>query len=281
MSNKIIENTFVAYLDDEDSPNISNPIHSTEVANSYGFSGPLVGGVTVWGWCTDTILQALGKDWLDKGWSEYSFRQPTFPKDVLTIRAEKISDNDYSEWAITMRNQENVVCVSGKVGLGDAPWVSEFIRPTSINVVDEVADKELMILEDVEVDRDWNAKTLTFSNEVNEEFLSVKQHTENPLFIGQYAIAHPSWIAGWAEQLLRHNFIIPTSMHTRSRVQHLKKMPLDTTVIAGARLLDVYERKSHHFANFDVLIQDQCGVDLALLRHWTIFRIATPEERSD
>ena len=52
MANTIIENTFVAYLDDEDSPDISNPIHSTEVANSYGFSGPLVGGVTVWGWCT-------------------------------------------------------------------------------------------------------------------------------------------------------------------------------------------------------------------------------------
>ena len=96
MSNKIIENTFVAYLDDEDSPNISNPIHSTEVANSYGFSGPLVGGVTVWGWCTDTILEALGEDWLDRGWSEYSFRQPTFPKDVLTIKAERMIDNSTS-----------------------------------------------------------------------------------------------------------------------------------------------------------------------------------------
>ena len=277
----MIENTFIAYLDDEDSPDISNPIHSTEVASSYGFSGPLVGGVTVWGWCTDTILEALGEDWLDQGWSEYSFRQPTFPGDVLTIKAEKMAGSNNSEWEITMSNQSNVVCVSGKVGLGNAPWAREFIRPITIDVVEEVEDKELMILEKVEVNKDWNAKTLTFSDEVNEEFVSVKQHTENPLFIGESAIAHPSWIAGWAEQLLRHNFIIPTSMHTRSRVQHVRKISLGTPVVAGARLLDVYERKSHHFANFDVLIQDQCGVDLALLRHWTIFRIATPEERSD
>ena len=281
MPKTMIENTFIAYLDDEDSPDISNPIHSTEVASSYGFSGPLVGGVTVWGWCTDTILEALGEDWLDQGWSEYSFRQPTFPGDVLTIKAEKMAGSNNSEWEITMSNQSNVVCVSGKVGLGNAPWAREFIRPITIDVVEEVEDKELMILEKVEVNKDWNAKTLTFSDEVNEEFLSVKQHTENPLFIGESAIAHPSWIAGWAEQLLRHNFIIPTSMHTRSRVQHVRKISLGTPVVAGARLLDVYERKSHHFANFDVLIQDQCGVDLALLRHWTIFRIATPEERSD
>ncbi|MCL0105617.1 hypothetical protein M1N90_02525, partial [Dehalococcoidia bacterium] len=237
--------------------------------------------VTVWGWCTDTILEALGEDWLGQGWSEYSFRQPTFPGDVLTIKAEKMAGSSSSEWEITMINQSNVVCVSGKVGLGNAPWAREFIRPIAIDVVEEVEEKELMILEEVEVNKDWNAKTLIFSDEVNEEFVSVKQHTENPLFIGEYAIAHPSWIAGWAEQLLRHNFIIPTSMHTRSRVQHVRKIPLGTPVVAGARLLDVYERKSHHFANFDVLIQDQCGEDLALLRHWTIFRIATPEERSD
>ena len=281
MPKTMIENTFIAYLDDEDSPDISNPIHSTEVASSYGFSGPLVGGVTVWGWCTDTILEALGEDWLDQGWSEYSFRQPTFPGDVLTIKAEKMAGSNSSEWEITMSNQSNVVCVSGKVGLGNASWAREFIRPIAIDVVAEVEEKGLMILEEVEVNKDWNAKTLTFSDEVNEEFVSVKQHTENPLFIGESAIAHPSWIAGWAEQLLRHNFIIPTSMHTRSRVQHVRKISLGTPVVAGARLLDVYERKSHHFANFDVLIQDQCGVDLALLRHWTIFRIATPEERSD
>ena len=48
MRETIIENSVLAYLDHEDSPDISNPIHSTAVAKSYGFSGPLVGGVTVW-----------------------------------------------------------------------------------------------------------------------------------------------------------------------------------------------------------------------------------------
>jgi len=87
MARTTIENTVVAYLDNDDNPDIANPIHSTEVAKSYGFDGPLVGGVTVWGWATDTILAALGEGWLEEGWAEYSFRQPTFPGDTLTVRA--------------------------------------------------------------------------------------------------------------------------------------------------------------------------------------------------
>ncbi|MBK7127705.1 MAG: hypothetical protein IPH65_17600 [Dehalococcoidia bacterium] len=43
------ERTILAFLDSEDSPTISSPIHSTEVAGQYGFQAALVGSVTVWG----------------------------------------------------------------------------------------------------------------------------------------------------------------------------------------------------------------------------------------
>ncbi len=46
-------------------------------------------------------------------------------------------------------------------------------------------------------------------------------------------------------------------------------------------MVDAYERKAHHFVNFDVLLQDQNGTDIAQLRHWTIFKIATLEERAN
>jgi len=80
--------------------------------------------------------------------------------------------------------------------------------------------------------------------------------------------------------ILRHNFAIPSSMHTKSRVHHHRKIPVGTSVIGGAHLIDAYERKAHHFANYDVLLVDGKGVELAQLRHWTIFKIATVEERA-
>ena len=69
-------------------------------------------------------------------------------------------------------------------------------------------------------------------------------------------------------------------MDTRSRVQHHRKIPTGTRVIGGASLIDAYERKAHHFANYDVLLVDKEGAELAQLRHWTIFKIATVEERA-
>ena len=280
MPGTFIENTVVAYLGNEDDPDISNPIHSTEVAKAYGFTGPLVGGVTVWGWATDTILEALGEDWLEDGWAEYSFRQPVYPGDTLTIKATLDPDAPSGSWDVEMINQSGEVCVAGKVGLGRAEWADELIRPQQMGPTDESPQKGPLTLENAQSGSDWAAMKLEFSEEESRDFTTTKQLTDNPLFLGADAIAHPSWTAGWAEILLRHNVEIPSSMHTRSWVQHLGKIATGTTVIGGAHLIDAYERKAHHFANFDVLMVDQNGSDIAQLRHWTIFKIATLEERA-
>ena len=71
---------------------------------------------------------------------------------------------------------------------------------------------------------------LEFSKESSREFTTQKQLTDNPLFIDENAIAHPSWTAGWAEKLLRHNFDIPSSMHTKSRVQHQRRIAIGTSL---------------------------------------------------
>jgi acyl dehydratase len=280
MPGTFIENTVIAYLGNDDDPDISNPIHSTEVAKAYGFTGPLVGGVTVWGWSTDTILEALGEGWLAEGWAEYSFRQPVYPGDTLTIKATLNAGPPSGSWDVEMINESGDACVVGKVGLGRAVWADELVRPGQMGPTDESPQKGPLTLENAQPGKDWLAMKLEFSEEESREFTTTKQLTDNPLFLGADAIAHPSWTAGWAEILMRHNFDIPISMHTRSRVQHLKKIATGTAVTGGAHLLDVYERKAHHFVNFDVLMVDQNGSDIAQLRHWTIFKIATLEERA-
>ncbi|MEC9321551.1 MAG: MaoC family dehydratase, partial [Chloroflexota bacterium] len=162
MAIQIIENVVKAYLGNDDSPDISNPIHSTEVAKAYGFEGPLVGGVTVWGWATETILEALGNSWLSNGWAEYSFRQPTFPGDILTVRAIKDSDSPWESWTVDMVNQADVVSVTGKIGLGTAPWSSDFVRPANMEPT-VINHKGNLSLETVETGLDWSATQEEFT----------------------------------------------------------------------------------------------------------------------
>lgn len=273
-----IEHQIEAYLSNEDSADISNPIHSTEVAAKYGFSGALIGGVTVWGWTTPTILEAIGDGWLSRGWSEFDFRQPTYPGDQMTIVAEPEGDSD--AWRVTMTNQDGVLCVRGRVGLGDAEWLDEFTTPEAMTAEPSPDPKPALVLDSAPVGEDWRAMSVDATLEFAREFAVDKQHSEDPRFVGDAPVMHPAWTAGWAEGLMRHNVYIPSSMHTRSRIQHLAPIPSGQVVTGGAHFLEAYERRAHHFANYDVLLRGEDGTDLARLRHWTVFRIATPEERA-
>lgn len=113
------ERQITAFLDGEDSPTISNPIHSTEVAAQYGFRGALVGGVTVYGWFTPPLIEVLGERWLRDGWADVRFRRPTFPGDLMTAWVELGSDGAAT---LAMLNPEGVATIEGTAGTGKAPW---------------------------------------------------------------------------------------------------------------------------------------------------------------
>ena len=278
-----VSNVVTAYLDNDDSPDIENPIHSTEIARAYGYDGPLIGGVTVWGWATDTIIEAIGKNWLSEGWAEYSFRKPVFPGNVLTITVEPNTENFINSWNVMMQSQSGDTCVEGKIGLGQINWAGRLNRPKNMSPAN-VAEKPPLTLDRASNKTSWTALKLEFDEHIYEEINYKNRLTFNPIFDHSSEvkpIAHPSWIAGWAEALLRHNFDIPSSMHTKSLVQHYSSVPLGTTIVGGAEVIDAYERKGHHYVEFDVLLQNTDGKDIAQIRHRTIFRIATASERTD
>lgn len=282
MGKNKVSNNVTAYLDNDDSPDIENPIHSTEVARAYGYDGPLIGGVTVWGWATDTIIQALGNDWITRGWSEYSFRKPVFPGNVITITAESDAEDLTKPWNVTMNNQSGDICVIGKIGLGQTKWENTLTRPVNMSP-SEATEKPPLTLDRASQETSWTALEVEFNDHIYEEINHKNRLTFNSIFdhcSGMKPIAHPSWIAGWAEALMRHNFDIPSSMHTKSLVKHHSSVPLGTTIVGGAEVIDAYERKGHHYVEFDVLLKDTNEKDIAQIRHRTIFRIATASERT-
>ena len=278
-----VNNVVTAYLDNDDSPDIENPIHSTEIARAYGYEGPLIGGVTVWGWATDTIIAAIGNNWLSEGWAEYSFRKPVFPGNVLTITVESSTEDFTNSWNVAMQNQSGDLCVVGKIGIGEASWENTLTRPINMSPSDVVGKKPLT-LERAKNSTSWTALQLEFNEDTYEEIKHKNRLTSDPIFAysqGDTPIAHPSWVAGWAEGLMRHNFDIPSSMHTKSLVKHHSSIPLGTKLVGGAEVIDAYERKGHQYIEFDVLLQDTGSNDIAQIRHRTIFRIATATERTD
>jgi hypothetical protein len=74
--------------------------------------------------------------------------------------------------------------------------------------------------------------------------------------------------------LLRHTFSYGPSIHARSQVQHIAPARPGERMVVSGRLVEVFERKEHHYAVADGLIADADGRALVRIRHTTIFRIA-------
>ena len=281
MTNPIIKDRITAYLSNIDAPNISNPIHSTEVAKAYGFSGPLIAGVTVWGWAADSILESIGESWLKFGWSEFSLKQPVYPGDILDISVFLSEEHTEETYIVEIRKSDESICVKGLVGLGEANWISDLAIPSTSNSNFTRETKPSLILGEETNTASWTPMKIDFSNDTLKTFLKEKQKTSNPIFAGPNPIAHPSWIAGWAENLMRHNFSVPTSMHTRSKIQHLTSIPLNNIVIGRGYIKETYERKNHHFINFDLTLSNTNDEIFSQISHWTIFKIATLDESKE
>src|SRR5207245_9431692 len=64
-----------------------NKIHEDDVARQYGFKGGLVPGVTVYGWLTHPIVEALGAEWLESGSFRTRFAKPIYFEEPAVIRA--------------------------------------------------------------------------------------------------------------------------------------------------------------------------------------------------
>lgn len=270
-----VERTVVAFLDNEDSADIVNPIHATEYARRYGFRGPLVGGVTVWGWSVPAILEAAGDEWLDRGWAEYAFLRPTYPGDRIAVRAARAEDG--AGMSVSMTNQDGVVCVAGSVGLGDAAWLGDLRLPARTQPEPAPDPLPPLLLETAPIDADLVPMSLSMSVAGAVAYAHESQRTEDLRFAGEAPRLHPGWLAGRAEDLLRHNFAIPASMHTRSRVQHLAPALAGQRITVAGRFVEAYERRRHHFGVLDCLVLGEDGAPLAAMRHTTIFRIAPPE----
>jgi acyl dehydratase len=270
------DQTVVAFLDEGDGSEVANPIHADGFAREHGFRGPLVGGVTVWGWATQAILDAAGPAWLDRGWSEIVFRQPTFPGDRVEIRVRAQTGQGKDRFAVRMTNQDGVDCVVATLGLGNAPWLGELTASSRLAPGPAPDPKPQLLLDRAPIGQDLVPMSVSGSAEDARAYVRRSQPADDRRFAGDRPRLHPGWIAGRPEDLLRHNFEIPASMHIRSRLQHLAPAVAGGRIAVAAKCVEAYERKGHHVGVFDCLVLDEGGVRLAHIRHTTIFRIATP-----
>ncbi len=270
----VVENKFIAWMENPNDPTLRNAIHAADGARQYGFQAALVGGVTVYGWCVPTLMEAAGEAWLDEGWAEVYFRRPTYPNDEMTIHAERNDDN----WTFNAQKQTGETCIRGEFGLGKAPWLDTLTRSSHLEADPEPEKKEWLTLENAPVGKDILTLPVNISVEEAHEIARDKLRTTDPLFTGDQPLIHPMTIARQMMTLLNYSYDYGRpSIHVSTHVQHLGRVPAGQELRLTGHFVNAYEQKGHHYSVFDGTLIDKDDKELARIRHTNIIKVAKRE----
>jgi len=284
MTTAIVERSITAFLDGDDSLEISNIIHSTAGAARFGYSGPLVGGTTVYSWSVAALVEALGESWLDEGWVEFQLRKPVYPSEVITTRVIPSPPAPRGEMSrrdrggppaveFTMTKHTGDIAVQGTAGLGIADFNAEITEAVDRTPQPEPADRPFITRELAPLGKDLPAMAIDLSSAEAGFYAEEKARDVDSRWQGAAARIHPGWIAQRANALLAHTWRY-TAIHASSQIQHLAPVHADQRLLVSGRLASGYERKGHEYAVIDLTITSEDGRDLVRMRQPTIYQVA-------
>ena len=269
MTTQIIERTITAFLDGDDSLEIGNIIHSTEGAARFGYSGPLVGGVTVYAWSVAALVEALGDAWLDEGWVEFQLRRPVYPGEIITTR---VTPNG-GDVEFTMTKATGDIAVRGSAGLGIADFYAEISAANNRTPQPRPDDRPFITRAVAPIGKDLPAMENDLTVAEAERYAYEFARDPDPRWRGANGRVHPAWIALRANRLLEHTWRY-TAIHASSQIQHLAPVHPDQRILVSGCIQSGYERKGHEYAVLDVTLSSPDGRDLARLRQPTIYQAA-------
>src|SRR5579884_764214 len=262
------ETKLTAFLANEDSPAIANPIHSTDGARQFGFPAAFVGGVTVFGWTVPSIMRACGEGWFEHGWAEVYFRRPVFPGQELTVRLAREAG------AFDLRViADGADRITGRAGAGDAPWLSELHAEPRQPLEANTRTPAPLTLETAPLGELIGPMAQPAPVDECVAYVVEKLRSADPRFAGVKPLIHPAWSAGCLTRLLYHEFVrVGPSIHVSSHLQYLASAPAGQTCTAQGRFVEAYERKGDHYGSVEGSFFAEDGTEILRLRHRFIFK---------
>lgn len=274
MSAQAVESEFIATMDDPDDPEMfqRNRIHTNVGAQEYGFQGAFLGGVTLYGWCVPTIVEALGEQWLDDGWVNMRFRRPTYPGAHVRVRVTPDGDGTGSHRFEAVQD-DGEVSIAGAVGLGAAPWRDELcVTPFSLPEPGP-AERPVLTLADAPVGKPL--RSYRYGRQTPDPEFAAGAHAGlTELATSAGPVIHPSTVARQMISLLAGSYEYgKPSIHAESHIQHFTRIPAGQDVVLCGTFVTAYERNGHHYAVIDADLYTLAGERLARQRHTNIFRV--------
>ena len=243
-----------------------NKIHDDVVARRHGFVGGLVPGITVFGYLTHPVVEAWGREWLERGTMSARFRRPIYDGEEIIVTGA-MGDGPRAE--VEARNPAGDVCATG-----EATLPLEAGRPPSIDAYPAVplpGERVPATPEALSALGPLGAVEAGFhAGRVDETLALVGD--DLPIY-RRLRVAHPTWLLYFANSLLAANVALGPWIHTASEVANHSVLGDGERLSARGRVERLYERGGHHFVDLGVLLVADGARALAVVRHTAIYRL--------
>ncbi len=248
----------------------ANRIHDDEYARRCGYRGALVPGASIYAYMARSLVELLGREWLERGTAEVRFMLPVYEGEEIRISG-----------TIRSMTPEGVLCIDCQamnsrgetcaVGTATLPQQETSPAPT---------------LEDYPAGKHRPGRTLALQTlRIGEELIPVKSEFTRqthwsycqkiirdhlPLF---QDLIHPGWLLSQPGLVLAENYDLPAWIQVASAVHHYHSQSEECTVETRGRVSDKFELKGNHYLVLDLALfaGNFC---LQTIMHTVIFRIA-------
>ena len=246
-----------------------NKIHSDDVAAQYGFKGGLVPGVGVYAYLTYPVVEALGREWLQRGAMTAKFLKPIYHGEEVITRTT-VTKLDPLTFSVELCDTAGELRAHGEASLPHTtaeiftakfpqrPLPSQRLAPTIASLPVGTGLGSLA----------WRSGW----TELEENFLFNMRATL-PIFFGQEPICHPAFYLAQANELLMANVQLGPWIHTSSDVQHYS-MPRDgERVSLRGQVAAAFEKRGHEIVTLDLGLFAEEPRPIAHIRHTAIVRL--------
>jgi acyl dehydratase len=249
----------------------ANKIHSDDGAAKYGFAGALVPGVGIYAYLTRPVVDALGREWLERGTMKARFLHPIYDGEKVRV-AGKVIGLDPVELNLEALNSSGVLCASGIAGLparspelpsDDYPFRSlpdsGNLHPASIS-----AFSPGEVLGSLEF-------TLDFSGEMERFLVDVVE--TSTVYRGAEAVCHPAFFVSQANEIIMHNVRLGPWIHTSSEIQHYSVAMDGERLSLRGRVIEAFEKRGNEYIVADLGLFSERNRPVARIKHTAIIKL--------
>lgn len=232
----------------------SDGIHTDVEAQSLGFQGAFVPGVTLYEHVVNELIYQ-GIDWLHEGSASYRFRLPVFNNELVTFSINA-DDNSFQ----VIGNDDKGPRMIGKIGLEQKTFDLSDRLP--MDPCGEQLEKLKHIGSVLQLKEHFDVKQYSKSN-----------HSTFPDKIDDTIIVP---VGKWCNpvDLITSHFNESTTIHRTGKIWHHSPLYGGETMIRKGIITNFTEHNGHKIVHFSVIQMTNTGRKLATIEHESVYRLA-------